>query len=369
MNSRTIVVFSLLMLCVGALPHAEADVIDIPNGNLSICCWGPAQVAAYGQTFTVPAGDSVLVEYSFSLQSLNGQFPFVSQVYAWTGSNVTGPSLFTSAVLLSPVPSDFMTYVFHPSIPVTAGQQYIAFVTNQPDGIPFGGPPDTGGGMFANQDNLYAGGQFVWTLGSNPAIGPWSLSLSTDDAVFHATFADFEPGVGKNSCVGDGACSESTANIKNNSCDGFNACFHSSGAVLNNSCNGAEACSFITDVAIGNNSCNNSSSQTAGACSDIVGGAIGNNSCDGEAACQGAGGGSAVAIGNNSCNGTAACFVNIGVVANYSCNGDFACDSNGGAVENNACIGVAACRNNSGNIGSGQCIGDHACENNTQNKP
>ncbi len=188
MNGRTIVVFTLLMLCLGALPHAEAfDVIDISDGNLTVGSWGPGQ-GSYGQTFTAPAGDCVLLDYSFSLESMNAQFPFVSQVYAWTGFNVTGPSLYTSAVLLSPPINNFATYVFSPSIPVIAGQQYIAFVTNQPDGVPLGGPPESGGNMLANQDNPYAGGQFVFT-GSNPAIGPWALTLNTVDAVFHATFA------------------------------------------------------------------------------------------------------------------------------------------------------------------------------------
>jgi len=70
----------------------------------------------------------------------------------------------------------------------TPGKQYIAFVTNQPDGAPFGGPPNAGGSMALNQDNLYTGGQFAFNTSGNPAIGPWFLTLSNADAVFRATF-------------------------------------------------------------------------------------------------------------------------------------------------------------------------------------
>lgn len=83
-------VLTLLLLCLGALRHAEAGEIDISNGNLTLTSWGPgAGGPSYGQTFTVPAGDFVLLDYSFSLESSNARFPFVSQAYAW---NVTGPA-------------------------------------------------------------------------------------------------------------------------------------------------------------------------------------------------------------------------------------------------------------------------------------
>jgi hypothetical protein len=131
MNSRTMATVTLLMLFLVGLPHAEAGaIIDIPNGNLSACCWGPNGGASYGQIFTAPAGESVLLSYSFSLESLNAQFPYVSQVYAWNGVAITGPSLFNSPALFSPLPLDtFTTVVFSPSIAVTQGKQYIALIS------------------------------------------------------------------------------------------------------------------------------------------------------------------------------------------------------------------------------------------------
>jgi hypothetical protein len=186
MKSRTMVAATLLMLCLVGLPQAEAGVIDISGGDDSAGSWGGTAHISYGQTFTVPAGDSVLVDYSFSLVGGTAHpFLFVSQVYAWNGSGVTGPSLFTSEALLTRPLDIYSTYVFAPSIPVTAGQQYIALVTNQPDGVPFEAPPDSGGGMFLKEGNPYAGGEFVFT-GDNPATGRWALTLSDEDAVFHA---------------------------------------------------------------------------------------------------------------------------------------------------------------------------------------
>jgi hypothetical protein len=138
MISRTIAACSLLLLCLGGLPPAEAGVIDIPNGDLSASTWGPG-TSSYAQTFTVPAGDSVLVNYSFRVLTMNAPFLYVSQVYAWNGTGITGPSLFNSPALFSPLPVDtFTSVVFSPSVAVTPGKQYIALVTNQPRGVVLG---------------------------------------------------------------------------------------------------------------------------------------------------------------------------------------------------------------------------------------
>lgn len=73
-------------------------------------------------------------------------------------------------------------------VPVIGGHQYIAFVTSQSDGAPFGGPLESSGAMALNQDDLYTAGQFAFNTSGNPATGPWSLTLSNADPVFHATF-------------------------------------------------------------------------------------------------------------------------------------------------------------------------------------
>jgi len=182
MSTKTILACALLLLCLGGLTAPEAGVIDIPNGDLSASTWGPG-TSSYGQTFTVPVGDSILIDYSFRVLTLNAPFLYVSQVYAWNGTGITGPSLFNSPALFSPLPLDtFTTVVFSPSIAVTPGKQYIALVTNQPRGVVLGGPPDSGGGMFLKEDNPYAGGEFVFKDG-DPEIGTWFLTLRACIAV------------------------------------------------------------------------------------------------------------------------------------------------------------------------------------------
>src|SRR5262245_50350250 len=109
--------------------------IQITDPNQVAGTWGPDN-PSYGQTFTVPAGETLLLDYSFTIGSLNDNFLYVSQLYAWNGSAVVGPALFTSPSLLSPVPHNFETVTFSPSVSVVPGQQYIALVTNRPFGIP-----------------------------------------------------------------------------------------------------------------------------------------------------------------------------------------------------------------------------------------
>ena len=185
---KTPVIVTLLLLWLGVgIPEGAAGVIDIRIHNLTVGSWGPSSGQSYGQVITAPAGDAVLADYSFTVGA-SLQFPFVSQVYRWDGSRASGPSLFTSAIVLTPLPVfSQAVYVFSSNIPVTAGQQYIAFVTNQPDGSPLGGPSEAGGTMALNQDNLYEGGQFAFNTSGNPARGPWLLTLSNADAVLHAT--------------------------------------------------------------------------------------------------------------------------------------------------------------------------------------
>ena len=189
MNRRATGFVILLALCLGAMGRpVEAGVIDVRNQNLTAGSWGPTSGQSYGQTFTAPAGDTLLVDYSFTVGA-SRQFRFVSQVYRWGGLNATGPALFTSPIVLTPLPLfSSATYVFSPAIPVSAGQQYIAFVTNQPDGVSLGGPLEAGGTIALNQNNLYEGGQFVFNTSGNPANGTWFLTLPNVDAVFHATF-------------------------------------------------------------------------------------------------------------------------------------------------------------------------------------
>lgn len=185
------IVLVLAICWFGPLTRIDAGFIDIRGGNTTAASWGPG-AAAYGQTFTVADGDSLLLDYSFSISSQNSTFPFVSQVYGWNGHSIVGNALYTSDVMLSPPPTNtFTQYTFSPSIAVTPGQQYIAIVTNYVDGVSLGDPADgsIGGAMLLNSNNPYTGGNFTFASGSD-ILGDlrWSPVLANEDAVFHADF-------------------------------------------------------------------------------------------------------------------------------------------------------------------------------------
>ena len=162
------------------LDGAQAAKIDYPDNGSTVFYWGPSSFGnqSYGQFFTAP--QSFLIDYSFSAGS-DTPYPFVSQVYQWDGTTATGPALFTSPTLATTTTVD--TYTFTPNISLIAGNQYIAFVTNQPDGVGLGG---SGLGLMAQSSVGF--GQFYFAV-FNPVGGTWETFLGLD-AAFHADFSD-----------------------------------------------------------------------------------------------------------------------------------------------------------------------------------
>lgn len=154
---------------------AEADTIsDPPNGNL-ISFWGPSSLdnQSYGVIFTAP--EAVLDDFSVMLESDN-PFPFVAQVYAWNGTTTVGPALFTSGV--QDTTTSLTTFEWTPDITLISGDQYIAFVTNQPSGVGLGG---SGNGEMA------AGAAPFEFAEGDPAGGSWFTYA--EDAAFNADFS------------------------------------------------------------------------------------------------------------------------------------------------------------------------------------
>src|SRR5262249_17536700 len=154
-----------------------------PSDGSEITFWGPSSPdnQSYGQSFTVMSGDSILNAYTLTVRTASGStFPFVSQVYAWTGSATTGPALFTSGTLTTTATET--AYTFSPNIAVTPGQQYIAFVTNQPNGMTLGGTGS--GGMSGNNMNPYSGGLFYYAMGTPSGSGNSWQPFQNFDATF-----------------------------------------------------------------------------------------------------------------------------------------------------------------------------------------
>ena len=165
---------ALLLMVDGA----QAATIDYPDNGSTVFYWGPSSFGnqSYGQVFTAP--QSFLNDYSFSVGS-STPFPFLSQVYQWNGTTTTGSALFTSPTLDT---TTFVeAYTFTPNISLIAGDQYIAFVTNQPNGVGLGG---SGEGVMATSSVGF--NQFYFAVG-NPVGGAWETF--SRDAAFHANFS------------------------------------------------------------------------------------------------------------------------------------------------------------------------------------
>ena len=188
MFSMRVAIIIGAMLVSSYLATTQAGTINVTAGDTGIASWGPS-AAAYGQTFTVLEGDSRLDSYTFEILSLNASFPFVSQVYGWTGAAISGPAVYTSEVVLSPTPSNRYTpYTFSPSLPVLPGHEYIALITNYVDGVSIGGPVDgsVGGQINATNAHPYTGGSFAFAAGKD--LGTFFVR-DDFDLVFRAEFS------------------------------------------------------------------------------------------------------------------------------------------------------------------------------------
>ncbi|MDB4938657.1 MAG: hypothetical protein JWP87_5629, partial [Labilithrix sp.] len=150
---------------VGSAKQAFTVVDTTPGSGAS----NFDQFSAWGQTITVPAGETTLLDFSFSVR-----LPAVDivrgEVYAWSGSAATGPNLYESGPI-STTSTATQTLTFNTGgIPVTPGAQYVIFLTRARDASPAG---------FAEMDirttDVYPGGNFwLFNSGTNFTGTSWS---------------------------------------------------------------------------------------------------------------------------------------------------------------------------------------------------
>jgi len=204
MSMKLVAAVGAIVLLIGGMTRAAVTVISIPTDGNVLNTWGPngpgiENDQTYGQVFTAPLGDFFLDSYTFTVWTTDipGHpgipFPFVSQVYSWDGLKATGAPLYSSEVEMTT--TNPTAYVFHPAIGVTAGQKYVACVTNEPGGVSIGRPEFDGNGrMLATYSYNNPDGMFVFAEGNQtaPVSGRWATAPSAN-AAFDAVFSVPEP--------------------------------------------------------------------------------------------------------------------------------------------------------------------------------
>ena len=170
-----------LGICVG-------DVINLPpNPGVIFGDFGPGNGHSIGQVFTAP--QAILNDYSLTIGNANAlitdTFPFVSQVYLWNGTGVVGSALFTSSTQTSTVA--LTTFTFSPDITLTPGDQYLALVTNDPNGVSLGNSSPNPGSTAFLEESIVSSGAVI-TFG-NINNGPWLIQGN----IGLAFNADFSP--------------------------------------------------------------------------------------------------------------------------------------------------------------------------------
>jgi hypothetical protein len=170
------------------------------------CC-----TQTWGQTVTVPATDTVLDSFTFYLD-LPTSTIFRGEVYLWdpttgnpanfTAGNATGSALYQSGQTsttsygsgFSPQP---ITFNIPGGLPLTAGLQYVLFITTSVDNGPLNptGEAGFGGYVPTGTPGEYPGGDFVFLVDNGDpsqwTTVPWSQfkAFGQDDLAFQASFS------------------------------------------------------------------------------------------------------------------------------------------------------------------------------------
>jgi hypothetical protein len=180
------------VLCWGWSAASEASAIIVAQTSFSVGTIGPNEAfGSMGQTFTADASLGLFLDdFTFYTDNvLSSTLTYDADVYAWNGTTVTGPALFTSG------PFDLagtgQLGVFVPititadlATPLTAGKQYIALLT-------IVGVSPTGGAAFLEADgtNPYAGGMFVLDFSKSTLLSGW-MGIGFDDLATTINFSD-----------------------------------------------------------------------------------------------------------------------------------------------------------------------------------
>ncbi|MGB8992901.1 MAG: PEP-CTERM sorting domain-containing protein [Desulfobaccales bacterium] len=183
-NYRILVLAVALLL--GTQAPLGATTIDTYTGwNKSsfILTFGPDNTPTYGQTITVPFGESALTSFTFYLE-VAPTVIFRGEVYAWDGTKATGSPLYESAPTHTTQNSTFEAVTFNTGLTsVISGHTYGLFATTSKD-------TGSGSGVWGLAGDVYSGGGFIHT--NNNDYSQWTTEawepLRLSDLAFQATF-------------------------------------------------------------------------------------------------------------------------------------------------------------------------------------
>lgn len=156
-----------------------------PTGD-NISPFGPSPTGsvAYGQVFTAPITGTL---NSFTLYLNGGVGALRGAVGVWNGPSTYGvgygesSNLFTSASVTS---NNAGPYTFSPNVNVTAGQQYVAYLSV------FGESSATGSTTMPKGTNVSGIDYFVWNNDDDPKNKPsWNYFSDMGDVQFSASFS------------------------------------------------------------------------------------------------------------------------------------------------------------------------------------
>jgi hypothetical protein len=175
---------------ISTLPSWTGSVGSAPATGNNYHSWGVPNggTPTYGETFTVPVGDTTLSSLQVEVATLSGApIGFKLYIYAWNGSATTGSAVYSGSGSIADSSGNFENVTSNlTGTTVTPGSTYVFYYTTAGTGdaaatAAFGAIfPATAAGnfVFNNDPNV---GNNAWNTG--PASLAFSLTLSPSASV------------------------------------------------------------------------------------------------------------------------------------------------------------------------------------------
>jgi hypothetical protein len=192
-------VLALALVLVASLmgtARAAVTIDTTPSWNFpnAVEPFGSPNTATYGEVVTAPG--STLQSFTFYMNQ--SSFNFGGYVYAWNGTQATGPQLWASGPMATAGSGTYEAITFNPNVSVTSGSQYVLFASVS-DAAYYGGG-GRGYWGYIGSNSGYPGTYFVFYNNGNNfsalTTSQWDSTVfwGTGDALaFKAQFGSAVP--------------------------------------------------------------------------------------------------------------------------------------------------------------------------------